>query len=274
MSIKGIIRRNIRHPVIRKIIFGLFITMIMLSVVLTVRSIQHSSSLLSSSIPLWAFVLLCVLLVAIIPRMVGRSPRRNGVTSLYRLGNLLPEPFFDSAKADENSLNCVGQKIWDFGNRKEIGNTAIGSHNYKDKILTISRDNTEGRYVIELRRYNYEGDLTHCIASNLAGDNPRIIRVQFKGRAIYGTHDIIVVLKEANGPHWIQSLALNSLTRKWKMMYAEFSIPSKEDLVVDLHTSCVEANTTFQIKDIVVRELTNANQHISKHKRYVEDSLA
>lgn len=162
---------------------------------------------------------------------------------------------FDIKIADEKTFTGYGQKIWDAPARKLAGVDGSGVFEFKDKILTIIRTNREGRFIIPITKYFFNGEATSFVPKNTYGKNPRNFQVTYQARSISGIHRIVFVFRKKEGYDWINSTTIIVREKPWTNQSASYSINSDEDFVMELHTYLEsKPPATLQIKDLHVEE--------------------
>lgn len=227
-------------------------------------------SFFSLKIPLWSCLLGIV--ITIVLTIIFRKKRNKKNTPNTYLDRIpmssrpLTKPdvqvvtgtgeklMFDSNMTDQSWWNGYGQQNWDEVKNQLVGDKGVGDWHFREHILTVARDNTDGRFVIAIKMYLCSGNLVNSIPANLIGKNPRNFRVKFSARAFSGKHKVVIVFRKKETPQWINKVEFDVGNPTWEALLTGMAIKADEDFLIELHTWSYETKTRFQIKDFVVEE--------------------
>lgn len=129
---------------------------------------------------------------------------------------------------------------------------AAGKVSVDGGVLSIERGNTQGRYFVWLRHYDYEGRRLSAMPKSAAGDAERKLHLACEARALGGEHTLVFVWKAKAAPPG-QYLAewRERITRKeWMPINAYFRVTSSEDASLRLIDRSVSNPSTLEIRNL------------------------
>jgi hypothetical protein len=241
-----------------------------------IKNISFSNALSSFfylNIPVWITLLL---LIAAVYATVWVMKRRSisklkpiekpalTVANVSIINNEAPEStpsaiplnlIFDSNRTYQNFYNGFGREEWDTQNHKLIGAKGEGTWSFTDKKITIARDNTAGRFIIEIKSFFYQSRSTNILQSNIYGRNPRHFKVTFKARAVSGRHKITIAFRDTKTKQWISEPSFDISNGEFKPQMSSVAIGADKQFVIEIHTWSYESGTTLQICDLLVEEV-------------------
>jgi hypothetical protein len=190
--------------------------------------------------------------------------RIDGVTNItgtlgYKASNTQERVIFDSTKENIGFgfPKGTGEFIWTRGKGKsEISSgRGEGSMTIEDgKVMTIKRDNTDGRFEMWLTRYQYDGEVKNYIPPEL-GVSQRIFRVNFKARAVKARFKLKLVFKNEETDTWPASVDVNVTEEDWTNFELYFPVAPTEKCRFRIDNIGVsQAPSYLQIRDIVLTE--------------------
>lgn len=200
-------------------------------------------------IPLW-LACTCFFLISIIS--ISLSSKK--MATFQRTGAYSRGTFFDSSRADRSWFTGFGNTDWKDG--KAYGELGFGRLEFKSKIITVTRQNTAGKFEIIPSNYAYGGIIDVAIAHNPGGETHRTINIKFKCRSISGKHRVIVILKRPNWS-WIDQFEFTFSHEGWKKVDMPLCATSIEDFDIEFQIFSPEAGSAYQIKDLIIKEISS-----------------
>ena len=246
------------------------------SIIKGIDFISLLSSVVTKQLPIWMYVaatLTGVLVYKILRRSKNIAPQLKTAEEVSRL-NLAPPPLiatrpnspgakrvsliFTTTLNDSKYWEGYGQKNIDSASNKLVGIAGKGDFTVKDGIITVTRSNVEGRYILSLKYYYYQGGEKTCLPANIYGKSRRDIGITYNARVFKGSVKIITVFKQ-NGSHdWINNNEFDVTNSEWEKRVVGYAIPCHEDFVVEFHIHVLSSTAaTTQIKDLTIAEIGN-----------------
>lgn len=141
------------------------------------------------------------------------------------------------------------------GKDTRVGKQARGALTIEGgKVLTINRENTEGRFEVWLERYSYEGEITQRIPKEPAL-NQRNFRLSLEVRAMGASHKLRFVFKNEEDNTWPASAAITITEEIWTKFDLYFPVSPMEKCrfrIDDIEVS--KAPSRVQIRNVVLTE--------------------
>jgi len=162
---------------------------------------------------------------------------------------------FDSTRTAQNFYDGFGREDWDIQKHQLTGAKGEGKWSFTDNIFTIYRDNTAGRFIIEIKQYFYQSRSINIVPSNIYGRNPRHFKVTFKARAVSGSHEITVAFRDFKTKDWINELTFEVTNTEFRPLLTSVAIGADKQFTIEIHTWCDGPQTVLQIADFIVEEV-------------------
>lgn len=162
------------------------------------------------------------------------------------------ELVFSSAEAELYSLRSSLEQRWE--HHQPVGDRATGSFQFdQEKVISISRTNRDGRFVVHIDRY--QGSSSHRVERKSSAMSNRVVQIAFEAQVTSGSHDLLFVAKKMNGD-WVhngfKSLVVDA--KSWHPYSGHFSVPNTEDFVLFYEDGKVTAApSTLQIRNLTIQ---------------------
>lgn len=148
-----------------------------------------------------------------------------------------------------------------FDFRTDAWEGAEGRLGFEDeKILSLHRDNVDGRFVVWLRAYTVDGDRSEIIPPKRTTDARRRLHVHREVRAIGGDHTLLLRLKAPTAPpgeylaRWRQPITSDA----WVPIDAFFEYVATVDSAFRFDDRSVShAPSYVQIRNLILTEKTS-----------------
>jgi len=150
-----------------------------------------------------------------------------------------------------------GDYVWKRVDGKDarIGGRAVGSLTVEDgKVLTINRENSEGRFQVWLERYSYDGEIIKQIPKEPTL-NQRIFRLGLEARIVGGSHKLKFVFKNEEDNTWPASTEIKVTEEAWTKFDLYFPVSPMEKCRLRIDdVDVTKAPSRVQIRNIVLAE--------------------
>ena len=217
-------------------------------------------SIANFKLPLWVVAIIVILSIVIAK---GLNKRKNTEKPSVNEGNTSPDIvsplqkklqikhlIYDSQMEDNSWWEGYGQQNWEEG-KGLYGEKGTGTWDFSSHILTLHRNNSEGRYIVSLKQCFYNGQLVNFIPKDLHAANPRNFSFSLRARSISGSHKVVLVFRRRDFS-WIGRREFQVEHKGWFTFDGHFALDITEEAVIEFHTWTSNPNTTFQICDFVV----------------------
>ena len=164
--------------------------------------------------------------------------------------------FFDLNKTKDYYVKGLEENNYEDG--KPIGNKSKAEVKVQNNIITVTRLNTDGRFVISFLRFTNSNGVNEYIESNIFNLPTRIICFEFEAKTVGGKHSLLLAAKKINTNEWIHGankrIEVNSST--WVKLKHCIVVPSEENFSVFIDIREVaKAPSMIYIKDLVIKEV-------------------
>jgi hypothetical protein len=141
------------------------------------------------------------------------------------------------------------------GKDVRVGGRAKGSVTIEGgQVLTINRENTEGRFQLWLERYNYNGTVVQSVPKE-SSLSQRIFRLILEARVVGGDHTLRFVFKNEQENKWYASRKITVTEEVWGRYELYFPVTPEGKCRLRLDDIDVtRAPSRIQIRNVVLTE--------------------
>lgn len=179
---------------------------------------------------------------------------KNLVNSIkYESSNKQEVVLYESSGISEFDVKFNQTKC--YANNAPYGEQASGELAIKGGVISISRNNKDGRLELVLRKYIIDGIEHTFIPNNPLLTGERKIHLKFSAKSTSGRQNIRAVAKDNKENKWLAQVTKRIESNEWFEMNAYFRIPANRDAFIRIDNENVDvAPTSYQIKDIRLTE--------------------
>lgn len=162
---------------------------------------------------------------------------------------------YESSNISEFDLKLNESKC--FANNASYGKRASGELSVKDGVVSVTRNNQDGRLELVLKKYIIDGTEHSYLPNNPLLTGERKIHLRFYAKSTNGRQNIRAVAKDNNENKWLAQVSKRIENNEWVAINAYFRVPANKDAFIRIDNEDVEnAPTSYQIKDIRLTERT------------------
>lgn len=178
----------------------------------------------------------------------------------FAASNTKEQVIYDSTKESigYGFPNGQGEYIWKRIDGKDVSVSGKGEGSLKiedeGKILTIKRDNTDGRFETWLTQYNYGGIATKYIPRE-PNITRRVFRLRFDARAVDAKFKLRFIFKNEETDTWPAVADLEITEENWSQFELYFPLAPTEKcrLRID-NVEVSKVPSYFQLRNIILVE--------------------
>jgi hypothetical protein len=172
----------------------------------------------------------------------GGDPRHTGANILYS----------SRSAAQLTDFVAYGDRFFGEGQNSPKG---TGAFRTQGGVLIVERSNAAGRFLIELRKYQFGHDLREYLPKNELVSGKRILRLTAEAKSTKGARKVIWVLKQRENGARLAEHAEIVEQNEWRSVDVGLRISPLEDCFLRIEDQDItETNSTLHVRNMVLSE--------------------
>jgi len=169
--------------------------------------------------------------------------------------------YYDGSEPSAFDFDVEKNKEWDNTTKKEVGEIAAGNFTIFNKVISIERTNTQGRFNLLLKKYNIPdtsniSDTSNdYIKSNLSLGQQRKIEISCDVKSSSKVkHVLDFVLRQIDTYDWLAKETFEVTKSEWITITAYLRVFPNKDFRLKIYDRQVSAPSSIQIRNLKVIE--------------------
>jgi hypothetical protein len=202
--------------------------------------------------PDWPYLVLAALAVAgVCVNMANRQERGSHHSS--------EAVIYSSEKSRLLGHDFTGEGTQLWNGKEHVGGEARGELNFvgkKKEVINLLRTNTDGKYQLGLRRYDYQGQSGDVLPANLAISGKRRLRVSGEAKVTGSPHRLVLRWNPPKDGRRLAEKEILVADESWVPFDEYFQVDPARDcyLRIDDHYQTGPTPSAMQLRRIIVTE--------------------
>lgn len=172
----------------------------------------------------------------------------------YASANANEQIIYDSRRMDP-PFDFKGRGNYIYVEHKKTGKEGAGELNFEERILSIKRTNTDGRFSVWLERYSYKGRDNAVLPKNELISGRRKVRVSCEAKVMNGSHALRFIFKDEEADKWVAHEKRQITSDTWTPLNLYFKFPATANVRLRIDDVDVSsAPSSVQMQNIVLAE--------------------